>query len=354
MKGVERRRRIAWCGCQGGRARALKIAPMPHLPRSITDAAIFLYPTEEDAAKRVGWGGSGFLVGIPLEADPTQAHLYAVSNDHVTQRASVIRVEKMNGNVEIIAGDPSDWIEHPDGDDIAVRPLGTAPVLIQQIRDQRIPVDGYCFFDADRLISPDDFGWGAGPSIGDECLMVGRYINHDDQQFDRGVVRFGNLAMFPESIRQHGRAFDQEGFLVDMRSVSGFSGSGPHLLRTAGDAVDHDRGATPVADAAQRVLGTRHQLGSSPGPPEDAGERSGHSCLARQQHVVRRPRVEGDRAIERRAGRRETETTSRSTVGPAVDRRCQARCRRAFGCRTRRSSEGRHQRRPVARVQRQT
>ena len=85
---------------------------MPHLPRSITDAAIFLYPTEEDAAKRVEWGGSGFLVGIPSEADPTQAHLYAVSNDHVTQRAPVIRVEKMNGNVEIIAGD------HPTGSNI--------------------------------------------------------------------------------------------------------------------------------------------------------------------------------------------------------------------------------------------
>lgn len=198
---------------------------MPHLPRSITDAAIFLYPTEEDAARRVEWGGSGFLVGIPSKADPTQAHLYAVSNDHVTQRAPVIRVEKMNGNVEIIPGGPSDWIEHPNGDDIAVRPLGTAPVLIQQIRDQRIPVDAYCFFDADRLISPDDFSWGVGPSIGDECLMVGRYINHHDEQFDRGVVRFGNLAMFPESIRQHGRAFDQESFLVDMRSVSGFSGS---------------------------------------------------------------------------------------------------------------------------------
>ncbi|MGO9955890.1 MAG: hypothetical protein ACLP50_07880 [Solirubrobacteraceae bacterium] len=198
---------------------------MPHLPRSITDAAVFLYPTEEDAAKRVGWGGSGFLVGIPSEVEPTQAHLYAVSNDHVTQQAPVIRAEKMNGTVEIIAGDPSDWIEHPDGDDIAVRPLGSAPVLIQQLRDQRIPVDAYCFFDADRLISPDDFRWGVGPSLGDECVMVGRYINHDGEQFDRGVVRFGNLAMFPESIRQHGRAFDQESFLVDMRSVAGFSGS---------------------------------------------------------------------------------------------------------------------------------
>ncbi|MBV8956037.1 MAG: hypothetical protein JO179_18005 [Solirubrobacterales bacterium] len=198
---------------------------MPHLPRSITDAAIFLYPSEEEASKRAGWGGSGFLVGIPSEADPAKAHLCAVSNDHVTLQAPVIRVEKMDGSVEIIAGDPSDWVVHPDGDDIAVRPLGTAPVVIEQIRDQRIFVDAYCFFAANRLIRPEDFNWGVGPSVGDECLMVGRYINHDDEQFNRGVVRFGNLAMFPEPIRQHERAFDQESFLVDMRSVSGFSGS---------------------------------------------------------------------------------------------------------------------------------
>jgi hypothetical protein len=55
--------------------------------------------------------------------------------------------------------------------------------------------------------------------------MVGRYINHDGKQFDRPVVRFGNLAMLPEPIHQRERAFDQESLLVDMRSVVGFSGS---------------------------------------------------------------------------------------------------------------------------------
>jgi hypothetical protein len=55
--------------------------------------------------------------------------------------------------------------------------------------------------------------------------MAGRYVNYEGLQFDRPVVRFGNLAMLPEPIRQRERGFDQESFLVDMRSVSGFSGS---------------------------------------------------------------------------------------------------------------------------------
>lgn len=38
-------------------------------------------------------------------------------------------------------------------------------------------------------------------------------------------MRFGNLAMMPELINQPKRAFEQESFLVDMRSQAGFSGS---------------------------------------------------------------------------------------------------------------------------------
>jgi hypothetical protein len=55
--------------------------------------------------------------------------------------------------------------------------------------------------------------------------MVGRYINQESRQFDKPVARFGNLAMLPEFVCQCERSFDQESFLVDMRSHSGFSGA---------------------------------------------------------------------------------------------------------------------------------
>jgi len=74
------------------------------------------------------------------------------------------------------------------------------------------------------LLRPEELTeFGVGP--GDDCLMVGRHINHEGRQFDRAILRFGNLAMLPELIFQPKRAFNQESFVVDMRSAPGFSGS---------------------------------------------------------------------------------------------------------------------------------
>jgi hypothetical protein len=195
--------------------------PVPWMSYEMQEAAIFLYPTREQAEKRLDGIGTGFLVAVDSEAQPTATHLYAVSNDHVSRRAPVIRVApKREADVEIIDGTDADWIEHPDGDDVAVRPLGV-------VRNPPGPasVRRYAYMEASRLISTEDIRWGAGPTVGDECLMVSRYVNHKGEQFDRPVVRFGNLSMYPEPVLQKERTFDQESFLVDMRSVPGFSGS---------------------------------------------------------------------------------------------------------------------------------
>lgn len=207
---------------------------LPYLTRNIRESAIFLYPSVEDAENRTEWGGSGFLVGIPSEASPSHAHLYAVSNAHVAAPCPVIRLTIMNPAEEdethIIPGASADWIEHPDGDDMAVRPLGAVAVPPLAITEAG---QGYAYFDIGRLLSVDTLRLGTGPMVGDDCLMVGRYVNHEGQQFDGGVVRFGNLSMWPEPVRQHKRSFDQESFLVDMRSAPGFSGSAVIVYFTA-------------------------------------------------------------------------------------------------------------------------
>ena len=55
--------------------------------------------------------------------------------------------------------------------------------------------------------------------------MVGRLIQYDGKQRNEPVLRFGNLAMMPYPVMQSTRARRQESFLVEMRSLSGFSGS---------------------------------------------------------------------------------------------------------------------------------
>jgi hypothetical protein len=77
--------------------------------------------------------------------------------------------------------------------------------------------------------------------------MVGRYIEHEGKFKNLPVVRFGNIAMMPsEHILQWEREDHlQESFLVDMRSISGFSGS-PVLSyspQISNDDLSHTLGA---------------------------------------------------------------------------------------------------------------
>jgi hypothetical protein len=200
--------------------------PVPFLPPGIKESAIFLYQSVDDAKQRAKWGGSGFLIGVPSEANPSSVHLYAVSNDHVFRRCPVIRL--IHGDKgAIVPGADTDWIKHPKGDDVAVRPLGAVPAnpRLGPPGTGFTNPTGYQYVSPEQLLTPEDLRFGVGPVVGDDCLMVGRYINHEGRQFDRAVVRFGNLSMLPEAIRQEKRSFDQESLLVDMRSVAGFSGS---------------------------------------------------------------------------------------------------------------------------------
>src|SRR5438876_12389505 len=62
--------------------------------------------------------------------------------------------------------------------------------------------------------------------IGDEVFMVGRFINHEGTQQNKPSVRFGHIAMMPgEPITNPKTGFRQNCYLVDCRSMGGYSGS---------------------------------------------------------------------------------------------------------------------------------
>lgn len=190
---------------------------VPFIALPAVGSSIFLYGSEGDAHDGANWGGSGVLVGIPSIANKSRVHLYAVTNDHVAIGCPVVRLVDKAGKTHVLPPDEaSSWLAHPDGDDIAIRPLGAVPE-----REYWYVPDDLILSQAD--LSPKERLYQISP--GDDCVMVGRYINRDLRQFDRPVVRFGNLAMLPEFIYQDKRSFDQESFLVDMRSHAGFSGS---------------------------------------------------------------------------------------------------------------------------------
>ena len=209
---------------------------VPRIPDDILDSVIYLYPTREDAEAGEPIGGSGFLVVIPYE-DPSQGtglwdgslpgDRYAVTNQHVAfgeSDAHVIRLNTQDGQTHILETDPGDWHRHPDGDDLAVCPLELDPGLL---KIAAIPT--YTFIREDY--SADEYG---SPGPGDEVFFVGRFVTHEGKQTNRPTARFGNISMYPAEPVPSPTGITQESFLVEARSLSGYSGSPVIVYNIAG------------------------------------------------------------------------------------------------------------------------
>jgi len=164
-------------------------------------------------------GGSGFLVGLPSEVHECWFHLYCVTNSHVVREGEgnspVVRINTKDGDKQILHVDPDDWEHHPDGDEVAaLSVMVTNPSALR-----------YNFVKGEHLLTRELIEQhNIGP--GDEAFMVGRFISHEGRQRNTPILRFGNLSMMPwEPITHPSRGITQESFLVEMRSLSGFSGS---------------------------------------------------------------------------------------------------------------------------------
>jgi len=165
----------------------------------------------DDAKLGEHFGGSGFLVSVHLEQNPLWWNGYVVTNWHVIRRADCA-VIRLNGSVEFIETSPNEWFRHPDGDDIAVIPVD---LQYEHLRFWSIDIK---YFVTPQLIFEEDIG------IGDDTIMVGRFVSHEGQQRNSPAARFGNIAMMAgEKIQTKER--DQEAFLVEVRSLPGYSGS---------------------------------------------------------------------------------------------------------------------------------
>jgi hypothetical protein len=129
----------------------------------------------------------------------------------------VIRLNRIDGSVIGYVTNQADWTLHPDGDDIAVLPI---PMNRSEIRCMSI---GPSRFVTQQLIEDEDIG------IGDDTIMVGRFIGHDGRQRNTPAVRFGNIAMMPHEKIKTTTGFEQGGFLVELRSMPGYSGSAVYI-----------------------------------------------------------------------------------------------------------------------------
>jgi S1-C subfamily serine protease len=86
---------------------------------SILDRVVYLYASEEDAKNGEKSGGSKFLVSIPSAIDPRRFYLYIVTNRHVIDVATTVRMKTAEGEIVILNSRRDQWVDHPDGDDVA-------------------------------------------------------------------------------------------------------------------------------------------------------------------------------------------------------------------------------------------
>jgi GNAT superfamily N-acetyltransferase len=193
-------------------------------------ATIYLYPSASAALDGVSVGGSGFILGV-MSPDNSLICRYAVTNKHVIDGGChVIRTNTPDGSLRIVETAPEAWTCALD-DDLAVAefdgPAAGCIVMDEVFLDEDCNIDGWPIFP------------------GDDVFLYGRLVTHDGQQRNRPVVRFGNISMLPDNdcpVKVGER--EQIAFLVECRSLSGFSGS-PAFVHLAQPRLTDQRGWIP-------------------------------------------------------------------------------------------------------------
>lgn len=188
---------------------------MTRIDDRFLECIFYIYPSVYSAYEGESIGGCGFIVGITSEEDEEKIFFYAVTNSHVVRNAAtpVLRLNTEAGEIDCIETNLSKWHMHKDGDDIAVFPLD---IDIDKYKFKLVPIESFI---SEKVISDHKIG------PGDLTFMVGRLITQDGKQRNLPSVRFGNISMMPYEPVRMPTGINQDAFLVETRSIGGYSGS---------------------------------------------------------------------------------------------------------------------------------
>ena len=187
---------------------------MPVIDPNVFACVFYVYGSLDAAKAGEAAGGTGFFVGVRLESNSYLQQLYAVTNRHCLVGSDIVlRVNKANGQLDYISTKNVDWIVHPDLQDVAVLPIVLSPD------------HDYNFVGSDMFFLTPEIVKSRGLGPGDDVFMVGRFIGQDGKQGNLPTARFGNIARMNSEQIKSDIGIDQDSFLVEMRSIPGFSGS---------------------------------------------------------------------------------------------------------------------------------
>jgi hypothetical protein len=195
---------------------------MPAIEPTLLNCSFFVYPNKVAAENGERTGGSGFFVRMQAAVDPYW-HLYAVTNDHVIRRnpTPYLRVNTHGPAFDTIPTNREWWTRSP-ADDLAVLSITLDP----EHAWNAVNIDDFVTRERMQKMT----GLPIGP--GDDVAMIGRFISHAGVARNKPTVRFGNIAMSADPFEPveigtdaDGNPVMQEAFLVECRSLGGFSGS---------------------------------------------------------------------------------------------------------------------------------
>lgn len=198
------------------------------VPDTVLNSVVFL--GRDIPGGRPQWSATGFLVGIPASGGGCFTYLVTVAHaaDAMEGRDTVVGLNRVGGGtVDILIPKGTKWWYHPterDRVDAAVLPCP----LPEEADFCQVPV---AMFLTDEAASDNHIG------PGDVTFCPGLFRRMAGRERYLPVVRTGNVAMMPTetlpgvSFRRN--VTDMEAYLIEARSMSGFSGSPVFVRGTA-------------------------------------------------------------------------------------------------------------------------
>jgi hypothetical protein len=138
--------------------------------------------------------------------------MYAVTNWHVIKECPVIRVNKLDGDVECFDILQDQWQFDSNGHDIAAVPM----------RMEREKLDVQLIMDDWLLTDSGIEEHSIGP--GENVFMAGRFVDIDGPT-NQPAVRFGHISLMPVPLKLKVNKKKRASYCCDVHSRSGFSGS---------------------------------------------------------------------------------------------------------------------------------
>ncbi|WP_425398547.1 hypothetical protein [Aeoliella sp.] len=179
--------------------------------------------------------GTGFFIAVPWTDNPDDGHAhYVVTAKHVvesiearsTKGQAILRLNSPKGGMRVAKYPVSRWIHHPEESaDVAVLPINVG-------KD-----DHRSILHTELLTDEKTSELEVGP--GDNLIFPGLFVHHKGESANIPIMRMGNIAAMPEEPVHTSRYGKMDAYLVEARSIGGFSGSpvflhmdGPRALRT--------------------------------------------------------------------------------------------------------------------------